>query len=196
MNSPSSPPHWRSVAKPSGQSKKEKGNQWVNRLGKLKSSEVEIRHMEFIISSKFWVPLPSCPISTFLPHFTCLYLPTTCLLPLQGEGTSGPSPTLLLDLSVGGLGREGGWDWPAYPPPSPAPCWFTTLPTSHFFPCPLLPGLSTPSSTAWPATYSCTGSHWWSHQSQCLCFLDSGCRSSDGSQADRSPWRSGYSGGC
>lgn len=30
---------------PGGQSKKEKGSQWGNRLGKLKSSEVEIRYM-------------------------------------------------------------------------------------------------------------------------------------------------------
>lgn len=33
----------------------------MNRLGKLKSSEVEVRHMEFIISSKFWVPLSFLP---------------------------------------------------------------------------------------------------------------------------------------
>jgi hypothetical protein len=58
---------------------------------------------------------------------------------------------------------------------------------------PIAPKSLSPFSIAWPATYSCTGPHWWSHQSQCLCFLDSGCKSSDGSLVGRSPWHSGYS---
>ena len=49
---------------------------------------------------------------------------------------------------------------------------------------------------SWPATYSCTGPRWWSHRSQCWCFPGSGCRSSDGSRAGRTPWHSGGSGGC
>lgn len=93
------------------------------------------------------------------------------------------------------VGRDGAWDFPAHPLPSLSPCGFT-YPTPTLFPWPSFPGLSTPFSIVWPATYSCTGPHWWSRQSQCLCFLDSGCRSSDGSRADRSPWHSGYSDGC
>lgn len=157
-------------------------------MGKLKSSQVEIRHIWaaiFLVHHLF-----SGSGSTFLPAFaSSLY--HLCLLPVSRERVlQGPVQKLVLRLSRSG--RDGGWDFPALPLPGPAPCWFIPPPS----PCPLVPGLSTPFSTAWPATYSCTGPHWWSHQSLCLCFLDSGCRSSDESQADRSPWHSGYSGGC
>lgn len=126
-----------------------------------------------------------------LSHLTSpLCLPITCV---QGEGATGPSPAAGIGMEW--VGRDGAWDFPAHPIPSLSPYGFT-YPTPNLFPWPLFPGLSTPFPIVWPATYSCTGPHWWSRQSQCLCFLDSGCRSSGGSRADRSPWHSGYSDGC
>lgn len=85
-----------------------------------------------------------------------------------------------------GLGRVRGSPNPAAPCSSPLPCFL----------CLSLLGSTTPLPAAWPATYSCTGPRWWSRQSRCWCFQDSEYRSSGGSQADRSPWRSGCSGGC
>lgn len=104
-------------------------------MGKLKSSQVEIRHIwaaAFLVHHLF-----SGSGSTFLPAFaSSLY--HLCLLPVSRERVlQGPVQKLVLRLSR--LGRDGGWDFSALPLPGPAPCWFIPPPS----PCPLLPGLST-----------------------------------------------------
>lgn len=131
---------------------------------------------------KFWVHLPSCLLSPFSlqpsppPHY-------------QSRGKGAPGLSIAWPWSLSGVGDvEGG----TFLPIPPCFLWVCHSPSS---PYPPLPGFC-PFPTAWPATYSCTGPHWWSRQSQCLCFLDSGCRSSDGSQAGRSPWHNGCSDGC